>query len=30
MQRTTGYVIGGGGADIQLRTFNCDILIRKR
>jgi hypothetical protein len=30
MQRTTRYVIGGGGADIQLRTFNGDILIRKR
>jgi hypothetical protein len=30
MQRMTRYRIGGGGADIQLRTFNGDILIRKR
>jgi hypothetical protein len=30
MQRTTRYEIGGGGADIQLRTFNGDVMIRKR
>lgn len=30
MQRMTRYRIGGGGADVQLRTFNGDILIRKR
>jgi hypothetical protein len=30
MQRMTRYAIGGGGPDIQLRTFNGDILIRKR
>lgn len=30
MQRQTRYKIGGGGADIQLRTFNGDVLIRKR
>jgi DUF4097 and DUF4098 domain-containing protein YvlB len=30
MQRMTRYAIGGGGTDIQLRTFNGDILIRKR
>jgi hypothetical protein len=28
--RTTRYAIGGGGPDIQLRTFNGDIMIRKR
>jgi hypothetical protein len=30
MHRTTRYAIGGGGTDIQLRTFNGDIMIRKR
>jgi hypothetical protein len=30
MQRNTRYAIGGGGPDIQLRTFNGDIMIRKR
>jgi len=30
MQRTTSYSIGGGGTDIQFRTFNGDIMIRKR
>jgi DUF4097 and DUF4098 domain-containing protein YvlB len=30
MQRETRYEIGGGGRDIQLRTFNGDIMIRKR
>ena len=30
MQRETRYSIGGGGRDIQLRTFNGDIMIRKR
>jgi hypothetical protein len=30
MQRETSYEIGGGGRDIQLRTFNGDIMIRKR
>ena len=30
MQRQTRYTIGGGGPDIQLRTFNGDITIRKR
>lgn len=30
MQRMTRYRIGVGGADIQLRTFNGDIFIRKR
>lgn len=30
MQRMTRYSIGGGGPNIQLRTFNGDILIRKR
>ena len=30
MQRETRYAIGGGGPDIQLRTFNGDIMIRKR
>jgi hypothetical protein len=29
-QRETRYAIGGGGRDIQLRTFNGDIMIRKR
>ena len=26
----TRYAIGGGGPDIQLRTFNGDVMIRKR
>jgi DUF4097 and DUF4098 domain-containing protein YvlB len=30
MQRETRYAIGGGGRDIALRTFNGDIMIRKR
>ena len=30
MQRTTTYAVGGGGSDIQFRTFNGDIMIRKR
>lgn len=30
MQRHTRYAIGGGGPEIQLRTFNGDVLIRKR
>jgi hypothetical protein len=30
MQRHTRYAIGGGGPDIQLRTFNGDVMIRKR
>jgi hypothetical protein len=30
MQRETRYAIGGGGPDIRLRTFNGDIMIRKR
>jgi putative adhesin len=30
MQRTTRYAIGGGGSDIQFRTFNGDIMIRKQ
>jgi hypothetical protein len=30
MQRETRYAIGGGGSAIQLRTFNGDIMIRKR
>ena len=30
MQRETRYSIGGGGSEIQLRTFNGDIMIRKR
>jgi len=30
MQRETRYAIGGGGPDIQFRTFNGDIMIRKR
>jgi hypothetical protein len=30
MQRETRYSIGGGGRDIQVRTFNGDIMIRKR
>jgi DUF4097 and DUF4098 domain-containing protein YvlB len=32
MRRTqqTRYAIGGGGPDIQLKTFNGDVMIRKR
>ena len=30
MQRNTRYAIGGGGPEIQLRTFNGDVMIRKR
>lgn len=30
MSRQTRYAIGGGGPDIQLRTFNGDVMIRKR
>jgi hypothetical protein len=30
MQRENRYAIGGGGGAIQLRTFNGDIMIRKR
>ena len=30
MQRENRYAIGGGGRDIQLRTFNGDVMIRKR
>ncbi len=30
MQRETRYTIGSGGPDIQLRTFNGDVMIRKR
>lgn len=30
IRRQTRYAIGGGGPDIQLRTFNGDIMIRKR
>jgi hypothetical protein len=30
MQRHTRYAIGGGGPEIQLRTFNGDVMIRKR
>jgi hypothetical protein len=30
MQRETRYAIGGGGREIQLRTFNGDVMIRKR
>ena len=30
MQRETRYSIGGGGSEIELRTFNGDIMIRKR
>jgi hypothetical protein len=29
-QHETRYAIGGGGPDIQLRTFNGDVMIRKR
>ena len=30
MHRETRYTIGSGGPDIQLRTFNGDVMIRKR
>jgi hypothetical protein len=30
VRNTTRYAIGGGGPDIQFRTFNGDIMIRKR
>jgi hypothetical protein len=30
VQRHTRYAIGGGGPEIQLRTFNGDVMIRKR
>jgi hypothetical protein len=30
MRQQNRYTIGGGGADIQLRTFNGDVMIRKR
>jgi hypothetical protein len=30
MHRETRYAIGGGGPPVQLRTFNGDIMIRKR
>lgn len=30
LQRENRYLIGGGGGVIQLRTFNGDIMIRKR
>jgi len=30
MRRETRYTIGSGGPDIQLRTFNGDVMIRKR
>jgi hypothetical protein len=30
MQRATRYAINGGGPDIHIRTFNGDIMIRKR
>ena len=30
MQRENRYAIGGGGRNIQLRTFNGDVMIRKR
>lgn len=30
MSQQTRYAIGGGGADIQLRTFNGDVMIRRR
>jgi hypothetical protein len=26
----TRYAIGGGGPDIQLKTFNGDVMIRRR
>ena len=30
MTKQNRYSIGGGGPDIQLRTFNGDVMIRKR
>ncbi len=30
MRQQNRYTIGGGGTDIQLRTFNGDVMIRKR
>jgi DUF4097 and DUF4098 domain-containing protein YvlB len=30
MTKQNRYAIGGGGPDIQLRTFNGDVMIRKR
>jgi DUF4097 and DUF4098 domain-containing protein YvlB len=30
MRQQSRYTIGGGGAEIQLRTFNGDVMIRKR
>jgi DUF4097 and DUF4098 domain-containing protein YvlB len=30
MRQNTRYAIGGGGPDITLRTFNGDVMIRKR
>jgi hypothetical protein len=30
MTQNTRYAIGGGGPDITLRTFNGDVMIRKR
>ena len=30
VRRQTRYAIGGGGPDIVLRTFNGDVMIRKR
>jgi hypothetical protein len=30
MQRHTRYAINGGGPEIQLRTFNGDVMIRRR
>jgi DUF4097 and DUF4098 domain-containing protein YvlB len=30
MRQQSRYAIGGGGPDIQLRTFNGDVMIRKR
>lgn len=30
VRRQSRYAIGGGGPDIQLKTFNGDVMIRKR
>ena len=30
MKQQSRYAIGGGGPEIQLRTFNGDVMIRKR
>jgi DUF4097 and DUF4098 domain-containing protein YvlB len=30
VRQQSRYVIGGGGADITLKTFNGDVMIRKR